>query len=126
MDEIKLSKALEDPVFASQFVSAKSHGDLSELFSKYRIHIEKKELLELKNTIETIRQDVISSKKLDNQELDEISGGKSKIGRYIGKTCYYTGYGPGYVIGKIPVIGETVYKSIRDAVRGFYESWRNY
>ena len=126
MDEIKLSKALKDPVFVSQFVSAKSRSELYELFSKYRIHIKEKELLELQSTIETIRQDVINSKKLDNQELDEISGGKFKIGRYIGKTCYYTGYGPGYVTGKIPVVGETVYKSIRDAIRGFYESWHNY
>lgn len=67
-----------------------------------------------------------SIKKIEDKYLEEISGGNLEIVKKITKPFYYTGYGLGYGIVKIPIIGYTVYHSIKDAILGFCESLYNF
>ncbi len=126
MDEIKLLESLRNPSFVLELVKSKTNNDFSELFLKYDICVSEKETLVLREMVDNIRQNVIEENKLNDKELSKISGGKFSSLKMISKPFYYMGYAPGYILGKIPIVGETVYYSIKDAIKGFYESLHSY
>lgn len=122
MNETKLLNLLKDSHFVQKIIKAESDEDLSSLFSEHGIVVNDEEIEELKKMIKAIKSGLSETKKVDKNYLEKISGGKPEIVRKIVKPIYYTGYGLGYVAGKAPVIGYTVYHSIKDAIRGFYEA----
>lgn len=123
MDETRLLKLLEDPLFVQKIVKAESEENLFYLLSEHNIIVSDEEIKELKKMIESIKNSLLETEKVDKNCLEKISGGgKTEIVRKIVKPIYYTGYGVGYVAGKTPIIGYTVYHSIKDAIRGFYEA----
>ena len=126
MDAVKLLKFLKDPEFVFELIKAKTNDDFSKIFWKYKIYVNEEEISAIKEVIDNIRQNVIEENKLNDKELSKISGGKSSSFKIISKPFYYVGYAPGYILGKIPIIGETVYYSIKDAIKGFYESLHSY
>ena len=125
MDTSKLFDALKNSVFVSELVKVTSTEDIAKLFSNYSIEISDDELAEIKDMLEMIKRELIEARKVNEQELSEVSGGKSNIARKISKPFYYMGYGPGYVVGKIPIVGYTVYHSVKDAILGFYDVLHN-
>lgn len=126
MDEIKLLESLRNPKFVSGLMKAKTNDDFSKIFWKYKIYVNEEEISAIRGMVDNIRQNIIEQKELRNGELSEISGGRSSSIKIISKPFYCVGYAPGYILGKIPIVGETVYYSIRDAIKGFYESLNNY
>lgn len=127
MEEYTLINILKDRNFVSQLVHCKSENDFKKLFQKYNINADKKEILVLQNIVKSVKNDILNKyKKMKTYELDVIAGGKSSSVRYAFAPIYYTAYGVGYGLGKCPIIGYTVYHSIKDAIKGFYESLYNY
>ncbi len=122
MDETRLLNLLEDPLFVQEIVKAESEEDLSSLLSEHNIIVSDEEVEELKKMIKSIKNSLLETRRVNKDYLEEISGGKPEFVRKIVKPVYYTGYGLGYVAGKTPIIGYTVYHSIKDAIRGFYEA----
>lgn len=125
MDKSKLFDALKDYDFVSEFVKTTCKEDMVRLFSEYGMEIGDKESAEMAGMLKSIKCEIAGTEKVSEHELTEISGGKSNIGRKISKPFYYLGYGPGYVVGKVPVVGYTVYHSVKDAILGFYDALHN-
>ena len=126
MNNCKLLKALKNPIFICELLKARTNFELSELLSSYGIKADKFEVSNLKNMICVAKQNIPRQNKISDDELDEISGGSKYGCKYLSKPFYYTGYVPGYTIGKIPVVGSIVYHSVKSAIIGFYESLHNY
>ena len=126
MDKHKLLKVLKNSDFISELIKAKTDYEFSELFFKYKINANDLEVSALKNIVYATKRNILRKSKISDEELNEITGGKSNICKYITRPLYFTGYATGYTIGKTPVIGSAIYYSITDAIRGFYESLHNY
>lgn len=127
MEEDKLLEILKNPQFIANLVNSSSKKDFEELFKRYNLIISKQEVAAVYSMVNAIKKDILNEhKQLKNRELEDISGGKSKVMYYACKPLYYAGYGTGYSIGKVPILGYTVYHSIQDAIRGFYDSLHNY
>lgn len=122
MNETKLLDLLKKPSFVQRLIKASSKEDLSLLFLENSIIASDEEIEELEKVVTSIKNSLSEMKKVDTNCLEKISGGKREIAKKIIKPIYYTGYGLGYAAGKVPIVGYTVYHSIKDAIRGFYEA----
>lgn len=124
MDTEKFLDTLRNPDFVSALINSSSVDKLELLFLEHNIKINHDECVELFNmTNSIIKNDFYKKTDTDDLSLSNVTGGGLReASRAISRPFYYTTYGAGYAIGKIPIIGYTVYRSIKDAILGFHDS----
>lgn len=125
MDEKQLTNTLKDKQFIEKLVKIKSSHELVKLLKPYGISASIEEIEQLKNIVMSVKKEFCKIDEQNDDYLQQISGGNSNIMKSVTKPLYYAGYGIAYATTSIPIVGYTVYYSIKDAIRGYYDNLKD-